>query len=219
MLYIVQQTIAFHIVIIAKLPSFTIERHNSTNCYKEGTIPSLPIESKLWRKGRFETLKNQEKLKPNLIERLAPTQPRSRPRNKLKWESSWSTNAGAPHSWARWVQQVLDLRNVHGRLFGDNTQSTQIKRCTSTGSHRGRRKQTPKHEDLAQIAAHTLPKIIYKTIGILLPLSIEDSRFLLYSTSASISGCDGLRRADINVVNRNSILETIQCSRRAAATG
>jgi hypothetical protein len=29
-----------------------------TNCYKEGTIPSLPIESKLWRKGRFETIQN-----------------------------------------------------------------------------------------------------------------------------------------------------------------
>ena len=27
-----------------------------TNCYKEGAIPSLPIESKLWRKVRFETI-------------------------------------------------------------------------------------------------------------------------------------------------------------------
>ena len=26
--------------------------------YKEGTIPSLPIESKLWRKVRLETIKN-----------------------------------------------------------------------------------------------------------------------------------------------------------------
>jgi hypothetical protein len=31
-----------------------------TNCYKEGTIPSLPIESKLWGKGRFETIQNNQ---------------------------------------------------------------------------------------------------------------------------------------------------------------
>ena len=30
------------------------------NCYKEGIIPSLPIESKLWRKGRFETIQNNQ---------------------------------------------------------------------------------------------------------------------------------------------------------------
>jgi hypothetical protein len=31
-----------------------------TNCYKEGTIPSLPIESRLWRKGIFETIQNNQ---------------------------------------------------------------------------------------------------------------------------------------------------------------
>ena len=42
-LYIVQPTIAFHIATIARIarfPSFTIERYNSTNFYKEGTFSS-----------------------------------------------------------------------------------------------------------------------------------------------------------------------------------
>ena len=34
--------------------------------YKEGTIPSLPIESKLWRKGRFETTRLKPKYEKNV---------------------------------------------------------------------------------------------------------------------------------------------------------
>ena len=42
--------------ILQPLPDFHRPPLNViANCYKEGTIPSLPIESKLWRKGRFET--------------------------------------------------------------------------------------------------------------------------------------------------------------------
>ncbi len=87
-LYIVQPIIAFHIVTITRFASSTIERYNSTNCYKEGTIPSLSIESKLWRKVRFETVKNPEKVNPNPIERLTPTQPRIQ-------EINWSEKAHA----------------------------------------------------------------------------------------------------------------------------
>jgi hypothetical protein len=47
--------------VLQPLPDFHRSPLNViTNCYKEGPIPSLPIEPKLWGKGRFETIQNNQ---------------------------------------------------------------------------------------------------------------------------------------------------------------